>query len=289
MAGDDLSIFLFWVGLAIAFGLEAMKADARSHRIGFGGFASFFLLLGLFWTPIKSTWPPLEKWVAAVATDPASWFMLFMFVAAVFAFGGKPVLGKKAKEGDHKPAAAPPRTVPEAAAALAWPTVSDWKTPIDAISKFVNEELSQAISDSLIRRDRVASEYSDAEDAYRKKYANPIDQINEISHPTELGKRRSNLSAQLSLAETQVVISKNKVVEELIRQLRSGDILARGVLSETGKLHSEWEYFRPAHWVTLRLTGDDLETATGGGRVYKGIQIGKPTPAAYKQGHRISV
>jgi hypothetical protein len=52
MHGDDLAIFLFFMTLVFAFGLEALKAATVARRVGFGVLATVFL--GMLYFGIKS-------------------------------------------------------------------------------------------------------------------------------------------------------------------------------------------------------------------------------------------
>jgi hypothetical protein len=87
MQGDDLSILLFWITLAVTFGYEAVKAETKLRRIGLGVLAGIFLLCGVFWLQIKKIWPPLTESMADVANSPQTWFTLFIFIAAIVIFG----------------------------------------------------------------------------------------------------------------------------------------------------------------------------------------------------------
>lgn len=86
MSGDDLAIFLFFLTCVLAFGLEAIKAETAFRRMSFGAIAAVCLLTGLFWLQIRETWPVLSTQMAAVATNPVSWFVVLMFMLCVFAF-----------------------------------------------------------------------------------------------------------------------------------------------------------------------------------------------------------
>ena len=86
MVGDDLSILLFCLTLFVAFAVEAVKAETKIRRFAFAGFAAPFLFGGLLWEKLKGIWPPLTEWVTRIATDPVSWFVLFMFIIAAITF-----------------------------------------------------------------------------------------------------------------------------------------------------------------------------------------------------------
>jgi Sec-independent protein secretion pathway component TatC len=95
-AGDDLTIILFFFALVFTFGLEAMKAETLARRFGFAAFALGFLVAGLLWIQLKEFWPRLSDLVAPIATNPTSWFIVLMFIAAIFAFS--PVKANKSKK-----------------------------------------------------------------------------------------------------------------------------------------------------------------------------------------------
>ena len=76
MSGDDLAIFLFWLTLAAGMGVEAVKAETLSRRIGFGSAAGLFLLLALFWHQLQSRLPGFTASVDSIANNPQTWFVL---------------------------------------------------------------------------------------------------------------------------------------------------------------------------------------------------------------------
>ena len=86
MAGDDLTICLFFLACAVTFGLEAVKAETTVRRISFAAIALGCLLSGIFWVQVKTVWPTLTDKIAAIATNPVSWFVIVMFFLAVIAF-----------------------------------------------------------------------------------------------------------------------------------------------------------------------------------------------------------
>lgn len=86
VSGDDLTIFLFWLSLAFGLGLEAVKAETVSRRIGFWALCGVCIVTGIFWLQIKKVWPPFTDGVSSVASNPMAWFFLLMFILAVFAF-----------------------------------------------------------------------------------------------------------------------------------------------------------------------------------------------------------
>lgn len=116
MAGDDLTISLFLVGLGATFGLEAMKAETLPRRGLFGILAGIFLLIGIAWLQVKPLWPPLTTAVSAVATNPVSWFVVAMFALAIIAFQPRRPRGEPTPTSEalspSRIAAVPPTPIP---------------------------------------------------------------------------------------------------------------------------------------------------------------------------------
>ena len=86
MSGDDLAIFLFFLSLAFGFGLEAVRAETVARRVTFAALSGICLLAGIFWLQIKTVWPAFTVAVTSIATNPLAWFIVAMFILAVFAF-----------------------------------------------------------------------------------------------------------------------------------------------------------------------------------------------------------
>jgi hypothetical protein len=85
-AGDDLTIAVFFLSLAFALGLEAMKAETPVRRGVFTALTAVCALTGVFWLQIKTIWPPFTEATTSVGTNPVAWFVVLMFILAVFAF-----------------------------------------------------------------------------------------------------------------------------------------------------------------------------------------------------------
>jgi hypothetical protein len=220
-SGDDLAIFLFWAALVVTFGLEAVKASAASHRIGFGVLAAACAICGLLWTQIAKVWPPLTEAVSALATSPQSWFVIFMFVAATFAFGGRRQSSSAGNEAESK------------FSKLAWPVVSKWMTPLEAIEEF---------SDPVLKRD-----FSATCDRY-KLATRRVDESrslrSEIDALGDLAAGRSSASteaySEFNEAQNAFLLLRKQLFDDLIRQLKNGTLVARGVLHEDNELQGDW-------------------------------------------------
>jgi hypothetical protein len=98
LSGDDLAISLFLLSLAFGLGLEAVKAETTLRRIIFTALCSTCCFAGLFWIQIKNIWPPLTEAVSSVGTNPLAWFIVLMFILAVFAFHRPKLVG-----ANHRP------------------------------------------------------------------------------------------------------------------------------------------------------------------------------------------
>jgi hypothetical protein len=86
LSGDDLAIVLFFLSLAFAFGLESMKAETVARRVIFGAISAACLFTGVFWLQIQKIWPPFTAATVSIGTNPLAWFIILMFILAVFAF-----------------------------------------------------------------------------------------------------------------------------------------------------------------------------------------------------------
>jgi hypothetical protein len=86
MAGDDLTIFLFFLSLAFGFGFEAVRAETVPRRNIFAVLGAACFFAAIFWLQIKTIWPAFTVAVTSTATNPLAWFIVGMFILAVFAF-----------------------------------------------------------------------------------------------------------------------------------------------------------------------------------------------------------
>ena len=66
--------------------LETMKAETITRRVSFAILTAVCVLTGIFWPQVKKIWPPFTEAATSTGTNPVAWFVVLMFILAVFAF-----------------------------------------------------------------------------------------------------------------------------------------------------------------------------------------------------------
>jgi uncharacterized membrane protein len=92
LSGDDLAIVLFLAGIAISFALAAMTTAGWRHPIlirGLFGLAGICFVGAVAWPWVKSISPIVTSIITHLATNPVSWFVVFMFLVATVLLPGK--------------------------------------------------------------------------------------------------------------------------------------------------------------------------------------------------------
>lgn len=85
---DDLVIqIFFWTFASIAV-VEAMKATGW-RILAFGILGGSLVLIGVSWPWLKELYPPFTNWITSIATNPQSWFFLFVLFFVLVAFTGR--------------------------------------------------------------------------------------------------------------------------------------------------------------------------------------------------------
>jgi hypothetical protein len=159
------------------------------------------------------------------------------------------------------------------------PSVSKWMSPTEAIKEFGDRSL-QAEADRAAQK---------CNELFEKQHALSTDRTQKIlrSEYNALDAMMSghNKNDPLTLvtqeyndSQINAVLAKNKLNDNLLQQLRDGTLIAKGVRVEGDKVHEDWELIKSAYWVALTFVSHDqkLETVSGGGKVFKGLKIGKP-------------
>jgi hypothetical protein len=81
LAGDDLAIVPFLIGLAATFAVAGMSDAGWKHGAFIGSLfllAAFFLLVGIGWPWIRDIWPELRGLATQVARNPISWLAVIV-------------------------------------------------------------------------------------------------------------------------------------------------------------------------------------------------------------------
>jgi hypothetical protein len=106
MAGDDLTICLFLVGLAASFLLAAMSQAGWKHRVLIAclfGVAAIFLALGVSWLWIKDLSPVLRSILVPIATSPVAWFcVILLALSAHFVLPSRAKVSSEIKSPDRR-------------------------------------------------------------------------------------------------------------------------------------------------------------------------------------------
>jgi hypothetical protein len=85
---DDLVIQIFFWTSAFLAVVEAMKASG--WRVwAFGILGGVLVLVGAVWSWLKEVYPPLTGWITSIATNPQSWFLLFVLFLVLVSVTGR--------------------------------------------------------------------------------------------------------------------------------------------------------------------------------------------------------
>jgi hypothetical protein len=178
------------------------------------------------------------------------------------------------------PSAAPGISTEQIRRAAMGPNVKKWMTPYEAMDAFVEDDLKQAYVSALAERNDLEKRIEEINKTI--PVDSSLDVLRELHGelPDDGSPRseRKKLNVQLGAASNKVFSAYWNLRECLKDKLKMGTLVARGVLIEGDKSSDDWVYIKSAHWALLDFqTGDKkLETASGGGRNYKGIQVGEP-------------
>jgi len=77
MNQNALSVTLFLLTSALLLGVEAVKTQGRP-RYSFAIGAGFFVLVGIFWTPLAEAFPVVARQIVSITLTPSSWFILVL-------------------------------------------------------------------------------------------------------------------------------------------------------------------------------------------------------------------
>jgi hypothetical protein len=104
LSGDNLAIFLFFIGTAITIALAAMNAAGWRHPLlirSLFGLSVVCVVIGVTGSRFKTVSPAVTGIVTQVATNPVAWFVILMFAIATLLL--RPTDGSRTS-GAPKPA-----------------------------------------------------------------------------------------------------------------------------------------------------------------------------------------
>jgi hypothetical protein len=257
MHSDDLAILLFWLTLSAAFGVEVVKAETFARRLGFGFFAALFLASGIFWQQLSTLWPPLTASVTRVATHPVSWFVLFIFLAAIFAF--------------HRPKAKADTSRTQAII-----NGRNWLTSYEFL-ELADDTLVQARKDRLAERAILQEQMTKLGNEYNAlMLRNPPD-ANGMRPPipelASLETQRDGLLSELQENQRQADHIFVQMQNSVHTRLQSGQLVAKGFLMPVTAASVETPIPRE-QWRFLRFQ-DGFKKAGGEGISYTGLAVAK--------------
>jgi hypothetical protein len=149
-------------------------------------------------------------------------------------------------------------------------------SPSEAIQKFVDPALRRAAAEAHDQFNLLSNEYEQLQAKTMKDLETPDHHLAALlAEPTD---EMKSVKAKYDKAQLEAIVQWNRVRDDLIEQLKAGILVARGLPFDDKKLQGDREIIKSAYWSVLVLDSYNdpkCETASGGDRTYKGIQIGK--------------
>jgi hypothetical protein len=264
LAGDDLTIVLFLVGLAATFAVAAMSAAGWRHPaliFGLFGFAVIFFSAGIGWPFLKTISPPTTAIVDQIATNPVAWFVvLILGIMAPFLYVRR----------NQKVTTSSPST--------AKPDIREWFTSTD-IGHLGNEKLVLAAKADSERFDELEQQYQNFEaELYSISSANSLMALTSLVNPepnniSNLKERIRDLAGPLLRQKSKRDASFLRAIDDIHQKLQNGSLIAKGCLAPIESTTEEKAI--PAwQWRFLKFNGD-LTEASGEGITYKAIAVAR--------------
>lgn len=282
LSGDDLSIQLFVAALAISIlSIAVTQADWRGRKFVVGLFVSagFLALVAVFWGVIAKALPYLADKLGIVASAWA-WFALLFFSLCIVAWFEVKNRERWTKKIHDLIADLDARSVEFAAREVARkspPEVHRWFSPADALDQFVERKLLENALSALNSVKAFQARLNKSTEDFNSQYDSELTAtLARMSQESEKGRQIDELRRKLSDAQTNLHFEKNKAFADLTRQLKEGSLISRGLPFENNRLEGDWEYIKAAFWSVLSFDNNGSETVSGGGKTYRGVQIGKP-------------
>jgi hypothetical protein len=217
------------------------------------------------------------KWFLAMISEPPGWLNVFLLIIG----GG--LIWWDLKRTRLIPSDGGGVTTSASIAFGESPKVTTWLSPREAIGRFVDHGLVLGYRGARQQVTILANELDEVAKILRPPTMTEAELFAQMHRgdtveQTALRDKEVNLRADYTNANLAEMNARKQVLDNLISKLRNGFLIGRAVLSDSRTLHDDWEYIKPAHWVVLTFETRDnsLETITGAGKTYKGLQIGKP-------------
>jgi hypothetical protein len=192
-------------------------------------------------------------------------------LTALLGGGGAWLLWRTRPEAHPKPEA----TIGDAVDALAWPKVSKWMQPAEAINEFADRGLMQELEAALVHYEEARRRRDEESKKFHEENPTYTDQFRALKH-TGLG-YRTELD-EFQKAQVDVQIARDKVINNVRQQLADAYLVAKGLEFTEGKLEGGHRVtIPPAYWSELRFESYNakMEVVSGGGKKYTSVRIGK--------------
>jgi hypothetical protein len=263
-----IRLFLAATAIAVA-GVGVNQADWKHPLFvkGLFGSAAVLFIAAIAWPTIAPKVPDgIGLPLSAIASSLISWLLLLAItVVAICALDYR----ERSKWRTEFPrivdllsgvaivAAAPIPEPPK-------PKEPEWFSPLRAVDKFVDQGVLQAALTALsaVRAAR--------EEQQQQKKPEGEDPFIFVTNQAAGKKVRD--------AEWSYTAARNKVFNELIEQLKQGTLVGRALPFDAKVLDGDWETIKQPYWSVLAFdmyNDPKMETVSGGGRTYKGLQIAR--------------
>jgi hypothetical protein len=198
-----------------------------------------------------------------------------LFAALVLVLAAYLSFRKKGTPSDPERVTVP--VVNELASESDLPNVQKWMSPLEAIEAFADPGLRRESAIAFQRCDELGVLIKEIGATINKRILNSErNAIQALVRDTDEDQEMARLRQKLNNAQISAQLAWKRVVDDLIRQLKAAHLVARG-LPFKEKLEGDWEVIRSAWWGVLCFDSYDqkMETVSGGGQTFKGVEIGK--------------
>jgi hypothetical protein len=276
MSEHIFEIRLFWAATAIAVLGVAVTQAGWKHKAfvnSLFGVAGLSFFAAIFWPQIAPYIPEsIDVPLGTLSSNLISWLVLLAVAVSAICFLDYRARLSWAKhfptieallEGENIVVSPTPLVLPEPHSG---PNVAKWFPPLKSLDEFVDKALLNAAVQAL-NNAKAAKEARDAEFKDKSPY-----EVIRIDATNEFSKKAQD-------TEIAFMVARQRLFDSLISQMKEGVLVGRALPFDDKKLEDrDWEIIKSSHWSVLRFetTDQTYETVSGGGRTYKGLQIGKP-------------